>query len=240
MVYLPVSYLYANKTTKPLNSLLTSLRQEIYILPYEKIVFERYRDHVAPSDLKKPTSSLLRVANRLLRFWEQYVRPDWIAQWANQRVCALIEREDENTSYNCLAPVNKAFHMVAVWHSHGVNSPRMIRHRAKISPYMWMGENGMTCSGTNGVQAWDTAFTIQAMVEAGLGSDLEFRSTLEKALQFLDISQLREDLADPYRQPRKGGWPFSTKDNGYVVSDCAAEGLKAVLMLQKEWYVFIL
>ncbi|OOF97591.1 hypothetical protein ASPCADRAFT_514516 [Aspergillus carbonarius ITEM 5010] len=234
VVYLPVSYLYANKTTKPLNSLLTSLRQEIYILPYEKIVFERYRDHVAPSDLKKPTSSLLRVANRLLRFWEQYVRPDWIAQWANQRVCALIEREDENTSYNCLAPVNKAFHMVAVWHSHGVNSPRMIRHRAKISPYMWMGENGMTCSGTNGVQAWDTAFTIQAMVEAGLGSDLEFRSTLEKALQFLDISQLREDLADPYRQPRKGGWPFSTKDNGYVVSDCAAEGLKAVLMLQKE------
>ncbi|PWY72257.1 terpene synthase [Aspergillus heteromorphus CBS 117.55] len=213
---------------------LPVLRHEIYISPYEKINFERYRDHVAPSDLKKPTSNLLRVANRILRFWEQYVQPDWIVQRANQRVCALTQREDENTSYNCLAPANKAFHMVAVWHSDGVDSPRMISHREKIPPYMWMGESGMTCSGTNGVQAWDTAFTIQAMVEAGLGRDSEFRSSLEKALQFLDVSQLRDNLEDPYRHPRKGGWPFSTKDNGYVVSDCAAEGLKAVLMLQKE------
>ncbi|PYI01596.1 terpene synthase [Aspergillus sclerotiicarbonarius CBS 121057] len=235
VVYLPVSYLYSNKITNPLNPLLTSLRQEIYTSPYEKLIFERYRDYVAPSDLKKPTSSLLRVANKVLRFWEQYIRPDWIAQWANKQVCALIQHEDQNTSYNCLAPVNKAFHMIAVWHSDGANSPRMIRHREKISPYMWMGENGLTCSGTNGVQVWDTAFTIQAMVEVGLAMDPELRPSLEKALRFLDISQLREYLADPYRQPRKGGWPFSTRDNGYVVSDCAAEGLKAVLMLQKEY-----
>lgn len=235
MVYLPVSYLYANKVTKPLNPFLTTLRREIYTRSYDEIAFERYRNFVAPVDLKKPTSALLRVANVFLRFWEQYIRPDWIAQWANKRVCALIQREDENTSYNCLAPVNKAFHMVAVWHSDGANSARMIRHREKISPYMWKGDNGMTCSGTNGVQAWDTAFSIQAIVEAGLGTELEFRSSLENALKYLDISQLREDLADPYRQPRKGGWPFSTRDNGYVVSDCAAEGLKAVLMLQEQW-----
>lgn len=237
MVYLPVSYLYANKVTKPLNPFLASLRNEIYTRSYDEIAFGRYRNFVAPVDLKKPTSTLLRGANVLLRFWEQYIRPDWIGQWANERVCALIQREDENTSYNCLAPVNKAFHMVAVWHSDGAKSDRMKRHRDKISPYIWKGENGMTCSGTNGVQAWDTAFTIQAMVETGLGKELEFRSSLENALHYLDISQLREDLADPYRQPRKGGWPFSTRDNGYVVSDCAAEGLKAVLMLQEQWQV---
>ncbi|KAJ5731147.1 terpene synthase [Penicillium malachiteum] len=92
----------------------------------------------------------------------------------------------------------------------------------------------MTCSGTNGVQAWDTAFTIQAIVDAGYGAEPEFRSSLENALNYLDMSQLRDNLDDPYRQPRKGGWPFSTKDNGYVVSDCAAEGLKAVLMFQRE------
>lgn len=220
---------------KPLDPLLASLRQEIYTRPYEEIVFEQYRNNVAPSDLKKPLSALIRVANGFLRFWEQYIRPDWIAQWANQRVCALIEREDENTSYNCLAPVNKAFHMVAVWHSDGANSSRMIRHRAKISPYMWMGEKGMTCNGTNGVQVWDTAFGVQAIVEAGFAMESEFRPSLENALKYLDISQLREDLADRYRQPSKGGWPFSTRDNGYIVSDCAAEALKAVLMLQEEW-----
>lgn len=235
VVYLPVSYLYANKVTKPLDPLLTSLRQEIYTRPYEEIIFEQFRNTVARVDLKKPISALLRVANVFLRCWEQYFRPNWIAQWANQRVCALIQREDENTSYNCLAPVNKAFHMVAVWHSDGPTNSRMNRHREKISPYMWMGEKGMTCSGTNGVQAWDTAFSIQAIVEAGLAMEPEFCSSLESALKYLDISQLREDLADPYRQPRKGGWPFSTRDNGYVVSDCAAEGLKAVLMLQEQW-----
>lgn len=36
-----------------------------------------------------------------------------------------------------------------------------------------------------------------------------------------------------YRQATKGAWPFSTKTQGYTVSDCAAEGLKAVLFLQE-------
>ncbi|KAJ5710308.1 hypothetical protein N7488_004464 [Penicillium malachiteum] len=234
VVYLPVSYLYANKVTKPLNPFLTSLRNEIYTQPYDDIAFDRYRNFVAPVDLKKPVSALLRCANVLLRFWEEYIRPDWIGQWANERIYSLIKREDENTSYNCLAPVNKAFHMVSVWYSDGAKSDRMNRHRDKIAPYIWKGENGITCSGTNGVQVWDTAFTIQAMVETGLGKELEFRPTLEMALHYLDISQMRDNLADPYRQPRKGGWPFSTKDNGYVVSDCTAESLKAVLMLQEQ------
>ena len=52
---------------------------------------------------------------------------------------------------------------------------------------------------------------------------------------FLDVSQLRDNLSDPYRQPRKGGWPFSTKENGYIVSDCAAESMKAVILLQEDW-----
>ena len=59
---------------------------------------------------------------------------------------------------------------------------------------------------------------------------------MKKALLFFDKSQFRNDLTDPYRQKRKGGWPFSTKDNGYIVSDCAAEGMKAVLLLQEQWY----
>ncbi|KAJ5708176.1 terpene synthase [Penicillium malachiteum] len=234
VVYLPVSYLYANKVTKPLNPLLQSLRQESLTRPFEEIDFNRFRNTTAPSDLKKPLSPFLRAANVLLRFWENYIRPDWLAQWANQRVCVLILCEDRNTSYNCLAPVNKALHMVSVWHSEGADSARMNMHREKIAPYMWKGENGMTCSGTNGVQAWDTAFTIQAIVDAGFGAEQEFRSSLENALKILDISQFRDNLDDPYRQPRKGGWQFSTKDNGYVGSYCAAEGLKAVLMLQEE------
>jgi len=31
-----------------------------------------------------------------------------------------------------------------------------------------------------------------------------------------------------YRHINKGGWPFSTQDHGWPVSDCTAEGLKVI------------
>lgn len=93
----------------------------------------------------------------------------------------------------------------------------------------------MTCSGTNGAHVWDTSFTVLAVVQAVLAQDDRFKSSMAKALEFLDVSQLRDNLSDPSRQQRKGGWPFSTKDNGFIVSGCAAEAMKAVILLQEEW-----
>ena len=55
-------------------------------------------------------------------------------------------------------------------------------------------------------------------------------------LQWLDRAQIRENprhFEAAYRHPTKGAWPFSTREQGYTVSDCVAEGLKAVIMLQK-------
>lgn len=59
---------------------------------------------------------------------------------------------------------------------------------------------------------------------------------LLKALEFLDHHQIKENCKDQeicYRKPRKGGWTFSTKDQGVPVSDCVAEVLKAVILLQQ-------
>jgi lanosterol synthase len=59
---------------------------------------------------------------------------------------------------------------------------------------------------------------------------------LLKAYHFLERQQIRENCASQdkcYRQPRKGGWAFSNKDQGFVVSDCIAEALKAVILLEK-------
>lgn len=178
--------------------------------------------------------------NSALRVWESYFRPSWLHQQANKAVQALIQREDENTSYNDLAPVNKAFHMVVVYFTEGEGSIRLARHREKLVTYLWQSGDGMTSGGTNGAQLWDTAFTILATVDAGLLREPQFRDTMMKALTFLDISQLREDLVDPYRQKRCGGWPFSTRDNGYIVGDCSAEAMKGTIMLQEEWYVSLI
>lgn len=167
--------------------------------------------------------------------WERYFRPHWLHALANTAVRDLIRREDENTSYNDLAPVNKAFNMAVVHFSDGNNSSDLARHHEKLTTYLWQSAEGMTSGGTNGAQVWDTAFTVIAVAEAGLASDPDLKKTMERALGFLDESQFEDDLTDPYRQCRKGGWPFSTKDNGYIVSDCSAESMKAVILLQNEW-----
>lgn len=218
----------------PLNTLLGQLRQEIYNQPYSLINFAKNRSTIAESDKKRASTSILKTIDSTLRVWEKYFRTTWIHAKANETILALVRREDENTSYMDLAPANKALHMVVTYFHHGESSTALARHIEKVPVYLWQSANGMSSGGTNGVQLWDTAFSVIAAAEAGLVNRPEFRTTLERALHFLDVSQFRDDLADPYRQKRKGGWPFSTKDNGYIVSDCAAEGMKAVLLLQEK------
>lgn len=219
----------------PLNSLLEDLRKEIYVQPFSSIKFAKHRNRVAPTDIKRPKSTILKAMDPVLVFWETYLKPSWLHSNSTDVVRDLIRREDENTNYNDLAPVNKAFQMTAVYFSDGKGSVSLEKHREKLPTYLWQSEEGMTCSGTNGAQVWDTAFTVLAVVQAGLAQNDRFKSSMTKALEFLDVSQLRDNLSDPYRQQRKGGWPFSTKDNGYVVSDCSAEAMKAVILLQEEW-----
>lgn len=175
--------------------------------------------------------------NPVMRAWEAYARPSWLHRRANTFVRDLMQREDDNTSYTDLAPVNKALQMTTVYFSDGEGSASLARHRETVLTYLWQSNEGMTSCGTNGVQVWDTALTVLAVVEAGLAKDDRFEASMKRALDFLDVSQLRENLSDPYRQQRKGGWPFSTKENGYIVSDCAAESMKAVILLQEDWHV---
>ncbi|KAI9764035.1 MAG: hypothetical protein M1840_008911 [Geoglossum simile] len=234
VVYLPVSYLYANKSAMPLNHLLKQLRTELYVEPYESINFHANRNTVAASDLMQPHSPLLKLFYAGLSWWETHLRPDWVQKRANEVVRELIKREDENTSYSCVAAVSKAFHVVAVYFSDGLKSPRIAKHRDRIIDFLWQGAGGMSCSGSNGVQVWDTAFSIQSTVGAGIALEPAFKNTMENALNFLEAAQLKGNLDDPYRQPRNGGWPFSTRDNGYIVSDCAAEAMSAVLLLQEQ------
>ena len=91
-------------------------------------------------------------------------------------------------------------------------------------------------NGTNGVQLWDTSFAVKAFLESGLGVEAQFRPALLRALTFLEDAQVKRNVPEHeryYRQASKGGFPFSTRDCGWIVSDCTAEGLLAVMYLQK-------
>lgn len=91
-------------------------------------------------------------------------------------------------------------------------------------------------TGTNGSQLWDAAFIAQALYESGLASLPENQSSTALLLDWLDQCQIRDNpphWEEAYRHRTKGAWPFSTAEQSYTVSDCTAEGMKSVLLLQE-------
>ena len=105
------------------------------------------------------------------------------------------------------------------------------KHLPRVQDYLWVAEDGMKMQGYNGSQLWDTAFAAQAILSTGLAD--EFTACLRKAHGYIDASQTRENCKPPlkqyYRHISNGAFPFSTRDHGWPISDCSAEGLKAAL-----------
>ena len=63
MVYLPMSFLYGTRYQAPVDDLILSLREELFITPFEKINWTNARTSVSKVDLYNPTSSLMNVLN---------------------------------------------------------------------------------------------------------------------------------------------------------------------------------
>jgi len=235
-VFLPMSYVWSRKFTHPLTPLTRSLREELFAQPWASIDFAAHRNTISPRDDYHPKSWLLAGINwALINIWNPYLRAPSLVQRAEDWAFELIRREDENTAYANLGPVNAPLNLLACYIHDGPDAESVRLHRDRMHDFLWMKDEGMLMNGTNGVQVWDTAFFIQAVAAAGLATAAAFRGPLTRALEFLDMQQMREDCAEQeacYRQQRKGGWPFSTRDQGYVVSDCTAEALKSVLLLQ--------
>ncbi|KAJ5647316.1 Lanosterol synthase [Penicillium lividum] len=236
-VFLPMSYIWSKKWSFPLNDFTRQLREELYPQSYDSIDFAKHRNSIHPADNYYPKTWLLNGLNELLvRVWNPFLRVKAITKRAEDWTWELIRMEDENTDYAGLGPVNNPMNMVACYIHDGPDSYSVRRHRERLNDYMWLKGEGMLANGTNGVQVWDTTFVTQAVVVAGLADDPKWRPMLTKALEFIEDHQLRENVPDQekcYRQHRKGAWPFSTKTQGYTVSDCTAEGLRSTIQLQE-------
>ena len=235
-VFLPMSYIYSNRFSYPSTPLTRQLREELYTQPYTSIDFSAHRNSISPRDNYHPKTLILKLINWILVYvWFAFLRPNTIKRRAESWAWDLIQREDMNTEYSCLAPVNAPMNTLACFIHDGPGSRSVGLHIDRLRDFMWMKNEGMLANGTNGVQTWDTSWLIQAVVEAGLAEDPKWSIMLTKALRFLEDQQIRENCVEQetcYRQQRKGAWAFSTKTQGYTVSDTTSEALKAVLMLQ--------
>lgn len=238
MVYIPMGWLwgcswtYANADSDPI---VQSLRNELYTQDYHSIHWPSQRGNVAEVDIFAPHTNVLKVLMKAMGYYAK-VCP-WIVRSAGlKQAYNLLKREDENTSYQCLGPVNKMLNQVVRYAVEGPDSHAVAQHREKMKDFLWMSGQGMSMCGTNGSQLWDTAFIAQAVTSTPrLARNPSIRPSIQAVLRWLDDTQIRENPAhfrSCYRFPTLGAWPFSTKQQGYTVSDCTAEGLKAVIDLQ--------
>ncbi|XP_046294826.1 lanosterol synthase [Marmota monax] len=235
-VYLPMSYCYAIRLSASEDPLVQSLRQELYVEDYASINWPAQRNKVAHEEQYTPHSWLLRVTYALLNLYERYHSPS-LRRRAVQLLYEHIAADDRFTKCISIGPISKTINMLVRWSVEGPASSAFQEHVSRIPDYLWLGLDGMKMQGTNGSQIWDTAFAIQALLEAGAHHRPEFMSCLQKAHEFLRLSQVPDNPPDYkkyYRQMNKGGFCFSTLDCGWIVADCTAEALKSVLLLQEK------
>lgn len=237
-IYIPLSYLNGKRFRAPLDPILESLRQELYVQPYESIDWPSCRNFVAKEDLYSPRTQLANGLFWVLGQWEK-VCPSQVRNWGLNRAFQLCKMEDENTHYQDLAPVNKAFNLIVRWDKDGPESEAFKQHQLQLKKILWMNKDGMVVGATNGSQLWDLTFITQALVESGIAKteDKLLRESVNNALGWLDRCQILDNpkhYQSSYRHQSKGAWPFSTKAQGYTVSDCTAEAVKSVLCLQNQ------
>lgn len=233
-IYLPLGYISANKIQCKLDDLLIELRTEIYSKPYSSIDFSKHRNSISGIDLYYPHSKFLDFANFFLAKYETY-RPKWILSYMNNYIYDLLVKDYKNTEWLSIAPVSFAFSMIVTHFHEGPKSENFQKLFDRANDVLFHGPQGMCVMGTNGVQVWDAAFMVQYFYMAGLASLPKYQEMIERSYLFLVRSQFTEECEPgSYRDKRVGAWPFSTKEQGYTVSDCTAEALKAIIMVRND------
>lgn len=232
MVYLPMAYCYGHKVVGRQNNLIAELRKELYTQDYASVDWVKARESCAGPDLYYPQSAALKLMNRALNVYEKFKLKSWRKK-AVDFCLDYINAEDEHTNYIDIGPVNQVINSIAVYHAYGKDSAQFKKHVERWEDYLWVAEDGMKMQGYNGSQLWDTAFATQAILEGGM--EKYFPETVSKAFNFIDNSQVKEEVRDHkkyFRHDSIGGWPFSTADHGWPITDCTAEGLKTALLVE--------
>ncbi|KAF8694593.1 hypothetical protein HU200_038122 [Digitaria exilis] len=235
-VYLPMSYIYGKRFIGPMTPLVLELRKELYNDSYIHIDWNKARNQCAKEDWYYPRPVVQDILWATLHKFVEPLMTNFfgrkLREKALRKVMCHIHYEDENSQYITLGPISKVMHMLACW-IEDPNSDAFKHHIPRIYDYLWVAEDGMKMKGYDGGHLWDAGFTVQAIVGTGLIED--FSPTLKQAHTLIKNSQVLHNYPGHskhwYRHKSKGGWTFSTGDQGWTVSDCTATGLKAALLL---------
>ncbi|KAL9253412.1 Beta-amyrin synthase-like protein [Drosera capensis] len=237
MVYMPMSYIYGKKLVAPTTNLTRELREELYVQPYHKINWWKFRHVCAKEDLYYPHPMIQNMVWDSLHIFAEPFLTRWpfnkLREKALEKTIEHIHYEDENSRYITIGCVEKVLCMLACW-IENPDGEYYKRHLARIPDYIWVAEDGMKMQ-TFGSQLWDASFAIQAVLASDFIDETGF--TLKMGHYFVKNSQVKDnpsgDFKKMFRHIAKGSWTFSDGDHGWQVSDCTAEGLMCCLLLSQ-------
>jgi squalene/oxidosqualene cyclase-like protein len=228
-IYLGMAYLAGREFRVELPE-TAQLREELYATPYAQVDFAASRNHLSPSDVYVQPTPLLRRMFGLLR-WGARLSPAPLRRRALAYCASRIEYEQRASRYQGLSPVNGILNTLALSDMSDLRHPDLQASVEGLERWRWQDEReGVRFAGARS-NAWDTAFTMQALLESAPAIARE-REFLRGGYGFLRDTQMTEELPDrrgQARDPIRGGWCFSDGQHRWPVSDCTAEALSAVL-----------
>lgn len=233
-IYLGIAFLYGKRFVAHLpGGLLEELKAELYPEGYDAVNFRAFRHRIAATDLYVPISPALRVVYEGLGLYER-----WHCAGLRQRGLKLcLERivyEQKSTQYQGISPVSGLLNCLALL-ADNPQHPDLAPSLAAVEAWRWEDEaSGLRYVGARS-NTWDTAFAIQMFMEAPKAIP-GVEESLNRANEFLKSAQMTEELPDyrqAWRDPSLGGWCFSDGRHRWPVSDCTAEALSALLLLEE-------
>nr|ADM86392.1 putative beta-amyrin synthase [Bacopa monnieri] len=235
--YMPMSYLYGKRYHGPITDLVLSLRQEIYVKPYDQINWNKARHDCCKEDLYYPHTFIQDLMWDALNYVSEPVLSRWpfnkIRQRALGKIIEYMRYGADESRYITSGNAEKSLQMMCWW-SHDPKGDEFKRHLARVPDYLWLAEDGMKVQSF-GSQLWDSTLATQAIIASGMVE--EYGDCLKKANFFIKESQIKQnpkgDFHAMHRHFTKGAWTFSDQDQGWAVSDCTAEGLKCLLLMSQ-------
>jgi squalene/oxidosqualene cyclase-like protein len=226
MVHLPMAYCYAHKYKGEETHIIQELKTELYTTSYNQVNWKKSRNEFCEKDVYTPHSGLLKLATRFMNMYEKIHINGW-RKSTTQFLLDQMKHENEHSFSINLGPVNHVMNTLCMFHAYGRESEEFKKSTERWFDYLWLAEDGMKMNGYNGSQFWDTNFAALALMEGGL--DGVFPDVAKKTYQWLDEQQIKSEIPDREKYDRcirKGGWAFSTFEQGWPITDCTAEGMK--------------
>jgi lanosterol synthase len=226
-IYLSMAVLHGSRVTAADSPVLRALREELHPGGYDRIEPAAARAALREGDLHAPPGAVLRwtqaILSRLDRLRAPEHRGGLLAELREH-----IRFELRSTGHASISPVSGLLNWIALWWEDPAD-PDASLAAARLEEWIWEDdEHGTRVAGARSA-SWDTAFAMQALVDAEpvLGDD----PALAAGDAFLASQQIRRGVAQPrfFRGDPSGGYCFGHARHGWPVSDCTAEALVARL-----------